>query len=493
MNAKHDLWEFTVKNYQERDYYTFLYTNKLQFLYEAELLPYMTDKELREHEAYKRTNYIREKIRFAEMLHINNIMSEQGITPIHFKGFILSYLLFGKKNIRDVGDVDMFVDGEHFDNAHMILRNNGYCAVPGFSQDEEHHIALVKGSVYLELHKSIVKPETRINSDYLVGHTQMLNISGNKILTFDATATLLYMMYHAYSHMETAGQGMTRKYLLEHKYIYFYPYSIRHMFEIALFIEKYKTEIDWDALTDDIKKQRLNMFFRELLIDITLIFPEHIPSSVFDELVSVHYDLKPAFITMTDIFNVKYEESEVNPALLFGKLFNRYWHGQSIMWDEPCTIDIPAVNSPFFYINAVYSLKKEKDCLQVMIRIKKEQCFCQLTERKALLTLINSDGYFGFFELLVNINLKERKVELSNMIIPFREDEFATITADFNSDETEEQLSISVEIPLTVITNGNDLPDEMYADLHFEDENSMSGQYQNMQYNPYSYVKLIIN
>lgn len=351
MNAKHDLWEFTVKNYQERDYYTFLYTNKLQFLYEAELLPYMTDKELREHEAYKRTNYIREKIRFAEMLHINNIMSEQGITPIHFKGFILSYLLFGKKNIRDVGDVDMFVDGEHFDNAHMILRNNGYCAVPGFSQDEEHHIALVKGSVYLELHKSIVKPETRINSDYLVGHTQMLNISGNKILTFDATATLLYMMYHAYSHMETAGQGMTRKYLLEHKYIYFYPYSIRHMFEIALFIEKYKTEIDWDALTDDIKKQRLNMFFRELLIDITLIFPEHIPSSVFDELVSVHYDLKPAFITMTDIFNVKYEESEVNPALLFGKLFNRYWHGQSIMWDEPCTIDIPAVNSPFFYIS----------------------------------------------------------------------------------------------------------------------------------------------
>ena len=103
-SAKHDLWEFTVKNYQERDYYTFLYTNKLQFLYEAELLPYMTDKELREHEAYKRTNYIREKIRFAEMLHINNIMSEQGITPIHFKGFILSYLLFGKKNIRDVGD-----------------------------------------------------------------------------------------------------------------------------------------------------------------------------------------------------------------------------------------------------------------------------------------------------------------------------------------------------------------------------------------------------
>ena len=95
-----------------------------------------------------------------------------------------------------------------------------------FSQDEDHHLALVKGAGYLELHKSIVKPETRINSDYLVGHTQMLKISGNKILTLDATATLWYVMYHAYSHMETAGQGMTRKYLLEHKYIYFYPYSI---------------------------------------------------------------------------------------------------------------------------------------------------------------------------------------------------------------------------------------------------------------------------
>ena len=98
MNAKHDLWEFPVKNYQERDYYTFLYTNKLQFLYEAELLPYMTDKELREHEAYKRTNYIREKIRFAEMLHINNIMSEQGITPIHFKGFT-SLTCYSEKRI----------------------------------------------------------------------------------------------------------------------------------------------------------------------------------------------------------------------------------------------------------------------------------------------------------------------------------------------------------------------------------------------------------
>lgn len=113
-----------------------------------------------------------------------------------------------------------------------------------------------KGTVYLELHRSIIKPETKINYKYLIEHTNELNISGSKILTFDVTATLLYMTYHAYSHMESAGKGITRKYMFEHKYIYMYPYTVRHMFEIALYIEKYNKEINWVDFLDDVKKTK---------------------------------------------------------------------------------------------------------------------------------------------------------------------------------------------------------------------------------------------
>lgn len=121
MDAKKDLWNYTVKNYSSKDYYTFMYTNKLQFLYEAELMPYMTSKERKEHEAYKKTNYIREKIRFAEMTHINSMLSKSGITPIHFKGYTLAYILFGNKNIRDVGDMDVYIEDEYFDKAYQNM------------------------------------------------------------------------------------------------------------------------------------------------------------------------------------------------------------------------------------------------------------------------------------------------------------------------------------------------------------------------------------
>lgn len=494
MDAKKDLWNYTVKNYSSKDYYTFMYTNKLQFLYEAELMPYMTSKERKEHEAYKKTNYIREKIRFAEMTHINSMLSKSGITPIHFKGYTLAYILFGNKNIRDVGDMDIYIEDEYFDKAYRLLSEYGFNIFPGFTPEEKHHVAMGKGTIYLELHRSIIKPETKINYKYLIEHTNELNISGSKILTFDVTATLLYMIYHAYSHMESAGKGITRKHMFEHKYIYMYPYTVRHMFEIALYIEKYNKEINWTDFLDDVKKQDLNRFFKELIININLLFPEHLPNQVYIELMNLKYQMRPAFIHMADVFAMKNNGEEINPTVLFTKLFNKYWHGCCVSINNKGTSDwIPAVNSPFFYINTEYFLKIKEDKICFIINMKKELCFNQLKNSKMFLTLVNADGYYSFFELLIDIDFENRHMKLINMIVPSVPVDLSLISANFNSDENDEHVSISVEILLSALTDKKNISDETYIDLHFEDayEYGQHEQYKDFQYDPYSFSKLI--
>ena len=86
-------------------------------------------------------------------------------------------------------------------------------------------------------------------------------------------------------------------------------------------------------------------------------------------------------------------------------------------------------------------------------------------------------------------------MKLTNMIVPSVPIDLSLISANFNSDENDEYVSISVEILLSALTDKKNISDETYIDLHFEDayEYGKYEQYKDFLYDPYSFTKLISN
>lgn len=493
MDAKKSLWNYTTVNYLPKDYYTFLYTNKLHFLFEDELLPYMTEKEKREHNASKKSNAVKEKLRFAEINHINRLLSKSGIIPIHFKGFVLSRQLFESENIREVGDLDMYVEDEYFHKAMELLLSDGFKLMPGNTGNETHHVALSKGVIYIELHRNIIKPEINIDTSFITDNTCQMIISGQKICTFDTTSTLLHLFYHAYSHMTELG--ITRRHVFTHKYIYMYPYTVRHMFDIALYIEKYKNIINWQSFCEDIEKQSLSIFFKELIMNFNLMFPEHISKKVYDRLINKEYLLMSQAVLLSDIFGLKNSEAEINPSCIFKKLFDRYWHGYCVYFDDNlCTTKVPVINSPFFYTNAEYSVCIEDEKVCVKVNLLKGPCFDSLKQNKMVLTIVNADGLYGFLELILDVNFEAKSIEVANGAVPIPVDSLL-ISANFiESNKNSEGPYIAINISRSVLGDIDNFPDVIFTDLHFNDDGShnIHRTYDEYQYDPYSFTKMMI-
>lgn len=213
---------------------------------------------------------------------IFRVFEDRGIEYIVFKGMIISQLLYGDPYRRSVGDVDFFVFEEGFDSAREILKEFGFNVLKINGEEHPHHIAYTNGKFVVELHKSIISPLLGINESYLRQHTAIHNISGDEIVTFDATATILHLIYHLYMDTWLTKVNLysflkDRKFPQANRFLY-------RAYEIALFAEKYNNEINWEDVEKDIKTQKLRICFEKMIRDILDIFPSVFPES-FAELI----------------------------------------------------------------------------------------------------------------------------------------------------------------------------------------------------------------
>lgn len=60
-------------------------------------------------------------------------------------------------------------------------------------------------------------------------------------------------------------------------------------YEIALFSEKYFNEIKWDEIEQDIKKQKMNVVFKNMITDILEIFPKAFPNQFIETVYHLDY------------------------------------------------------------------------------------------------------------------------------------------------------------------------------------------------------------
>lgn len=289
--------------------------------------------------------------------------SNAGIEFLVFKGIILSYLLYGEYDKRQAGDIDIYVPMRDYDCAVRLLLENGFRIRRKEGYGEDHHIVFVNGDTVIELHKHIIAPECDITERYLLEHTMVIN--GMK--TFDITATFLHLIYHVYSDtFTTTDMYSLYLLLLQPKRFFLREY------ELALFAEKYVSDIRWKEVIDDMKKQKYRITFRYLFEDVTRNFPGILPETFLKVIAELDYYETENDIDITKILNGKfsYEKEYIENAL--SNYIEKNWNLYGAdLYKKPGDV---------FYIydqseevcTCRFSLTRQQDGLQISFEVRDE-------------------------------------------------------------------------------------------------------------------------
>lgn len=272
--------------YIENNYKTF--DEKINFLI-VNGLPFHLYPDA-ENESLKKSilsNRIYELATQKEITKINKLFSQNNISAIFFKGVILSHQLYPKTFMRKVGDIDLFVLEGSFETAANILLTLGYAFAKPEKMLAEHHVVFNNDIFFVELHKSIYHPMIGIDEDFLKLSIDSIEINRERFFTFNVTATLLHLLYHLYMDTYLTVGNLynvfaTKSLLKAGRFIY-------RAYEIALFSEKYFKQIKWDEIINDLKKQKLRVFFETMINDIIEIFPNTFPKSFIDAVNNMEY------------------------------------------------------------------------------------------------------------------------------------------------------------------------------------------------------------
>ena len=141
------------------------------------------------------------------------LLRQHDIEPVLLKGFSLA-LLYPNPNLRQFGDIDLFVGLEKFHEACALLRTmpGGYNW--GEELDWGHHYNIEFGQIPLEIHRvsaDVDDPKEAAVFSVIerdgMAHAQRVSFEGNEISIPSKEFMVFFTFYHAWSHFIISGVG----------------------------------------------------------------------------------------------------------------------------------------------------------------------------------------------------------------------------------------------------------------------------------------------
>jgi hypothetical protein len=142
------------------------------------------------------------------------LLREHNIEPVLLKGFGLA-MLYPNPNLRQFGDIDLYVGLDDFHEACRLLRNlpGGYNW--GEEVDVGHHYNIEFGNYPMEIHRvsaDVNDPKeaeayTAIERDGLRDNTRYVDFEGLKISLPSEEFMVFFTFFHAWHHFLTSGVG----------------------------------------------------------------------------------------------------------------------------------------------------------------------------------------------------------------------------------------------------------------------------------------------
>lgn len=141
-------------------------------------------------------------------------LRSKGIEPVLLKGFSLSRL-YPNPNLRQFGDIDLYVGIDRFHEACTVLRSlpGGYNW--GEEVDVGRHYNIEFGRFPLEVHREsadVTDSEeqavyTEIERDGLIKYPQHVDFEGFDLVVPSKELSVFFTFFHAWHHFTTSGVG----------------------------------------------------------------------------------------------------------------------------------------------------------------------------------------------------------------------------------------------------------------------------------------------
>ena len=263
--------------------------------------------------------------RVKKLNEIQNLFALANIEMITFKGVVIANLLYDNPKERSFGDIDIFVKKENFFKALTLLIRLGYNFLDEKTLDNEHHIVLVKDNAAVELHRSIYNPIMEIDETYLINNVIPLSVAQHTFRTFNTTGTLLHLIYHLYQ--DTYWSHYSLHSILNNVKVPTTKRFLYRAYEIALFSEKYHTEIIWDDIIENLKYQRFRIFFKKMIGDIVSVFPDAFPDRYLQAVNSMEYIDDDHDIWCKRLLSPEYKHKDMVDIL--SRFIDEFWEKRS--------------------------------------------------------------------------------------------------------------------------------------------------------------------
>lgn len=165
------------------------------------------------------------------------LLRPNGIEPVLLKGFGLA-MLYPNPNLRQFGDIDLFVGLDDFHEACALLRTlpGGYNW--GEEVDVGHHYNIEFGNYPMEIHRVSADVNdakeaatfAAIERDGLYENRQHVDLEGLEIAIPSKEFMVFFTFYHAWHHFLTTGVGW------------------RQISDVAMTLHAYHGQLDLDKL-----------------------------------------------------------------------------------------------------------------------------------------------------------------------------------------------------------------------------------------------------
>lgn len=186
--------------------------------------------------------------RFRELLVIMPLLRKNGIEAVAVKGVALSRLLYGNVIGRETSDIDIFIRASDLGAARQILLNEGYEDRSYYRNDllthiveneREHKLYNPKNGMYVELQWQVTLnvTDTPVSSAMILECTAPLGIENMDVVTPNLQSHLLLLMAH---------HGVNDLWR-----------TLKHVVDIGVFIDRYKSYINVQAFMDATAQSRI--------------------------------------------------------------------------------------------------------------------------------------------------------------------------------------------------------------------------------------------
>lgn len=177
-----------------------------------------------------------------EAQRIFGMLSKAEIPHISFKGLVVKEC-YPVPELRTFGDVDIIIRREDRAKSHDMMVRNGYKPE---AMDGGVVYAYKKDKEFYEFHTTLNSERTKL-SEYMSDYWSCAKVKEGFTYEFDKDFHLSYLISHIEKHVNCSSAG------------------VRLYLDIALYIKKYREQLDLDRVRNILKECKLERFYDTVL------------------------------------------------------------------------------------------------------------------------------------------------------------------------------------------------------------------------------------